>query len=387
MAIQKILHHDFILTFFAQLAFSSVYYIFIPTLPIYLSRLGSGEVEIGVLIGIFSVSSLVLRPFVGRALLRIPERRFMMAGSLLFGLTCLVFLFVSPFWPFLILRIFQGIGLAFFYTASFTLIANISSESHRGQSLSYFYMALNVAFALAPYFGMLIINQFNFTVLFLVGTGLSFCSLLTTMKLGRVQSVPMENESLKKQAFLCREALPPSIMAFFTNTIWGTLTAFFPLYAVSRGVSNPGLFFATFALMLILGRGLGAKILDRYSRETVILPCLNTYIIAMVLLAFSKTLPMFILVAVIWGAGNAFLYPAITAYALDLAGPARGPAMATFTASSDLGIGLGAVIMGIILRYTSYPTMFLCLALTGFINLNFFYFFVRRKKRMDLPSP
>ncbi len=38
MATQKILHRDFILTFFAQLAFSSVYYIFIPTLPIYLSK-------------------------------------------------------------------------------------------------------------------------------------------------------------------------------------------------------------------------------------------------------------------------------------------------------------------------------------------------------------
>jgi MFS family permease len=136
--------------------------------------------------------------------------------------------------------------------------------------------------------------------------------------------------------------------------------------------------------MLILGRALGGKILDLYSREKVIFPCLITYIIAMIILAFSKTLPMFILVGGIWGIGMAFLFPALVAYTLDLAGSSRGPAMGTFTAASDLGVGLGAVIMGIILRFTNYPTMFLCLALTGIINLNYFYFIVDRSMN---PTP
>jgi hypothetical protein len=36
--------------------------------------------------------------------------------------------------------------------------------------------------------------------------------------------------------------------------------------------------------------------------------------------------------------------------------------------------------MGVILQFTSYSIMFLCLALTGIINLNYFYFFVREKR-------
>ena len=158
MATEKILNRDFLIAFVAQFAFSSAYYILIPTLPIYLSRSGSAETEIGVLIGVFSISSLIFRPFVGRALLKIPERKFTIAGSLLFLFTSIAYLVAPPFWPFMIVRILQGIGLAFFYTATFTLIANISPEAHRGQSLGYFYMALNTAFALAPYFGMLLIN-------------------------------------------------------------------------------------------------------------------------------------------------------------------------------------------------------------------------------------
>jgi len=35
--------------------------------------------------------------------------------------------------------------------------------------------------------------------------------------------------------------------------------------------------------------------------------------------------------------------------------------------------------MGIILHSTNYPIMFLCLAFTGLINLNYFYFFARKK--------
>ena len=84
---QKILTRDFILSFFAQFAFSSVFFTLIPTIPIYLSRLGSTEAGIGVLVGALSVSSLILRPFVGRALLKIPEKKFMIAGALFYTLS------------------------------------------------------------------------------------------------------------------------------------------------------------------------------------------------------------------------------------------------------------------------------------------------------------
>jgi hypothetical protein len=53
--------------------------------------------------------------------------------------------------------------------------------------------------------------------------------------------------------------------------------------------------------------------------------------------------------------------------------------MGTFQAIGDLGWSLGPAIMGVIVYTASYPIMFLCLALTGMINLNYFYFFVRKK--------
>src|SRR5512139_3838103 len=120
--IRNIFTREFILCFFAQFTFTFVIFSLIPTLPIYLSRLGSNEVEIGVLIGSFAVSSLVLRPFVGRALLTVPEKNFMMAGAFLSALTSVAYVLTPLFWPLLIVRVFQGIAFAFFQTASFTLV-------------------------------------------------------------------------------------------------------------------------------------------------------------------------------------------------------------------------------------------------------------------------
>ena len=302
------------------------------------------------------------------------------SGALLFALSSIAYLFASPFWPLFIVRAFQGIGFALFFTASTTLIANISPEDRRVQSIGYFLLTSNIAFALVPSFGMFVINRFGFTFLFGFCAVVSLGSLYLTTRLEKRGVVPLDDTFPVDRSFLSRKALPPSIMGFFTHIIWGAITAFFPLYAIDQGVENPGPFFATFAVMIILGRVLGGRILDLYRREKLIPLCLTAFIVSMIILAFSKTLPMFILAAMIWGIGNSFLFPTLVGYAIDLAGPSRGPAMGTFTAICDLGVGLGAVMMGIVLRWTNYQVMFLCLAFVGVIDLLYFNFFVRKQR-------
>jgi len=380
MPTRNILTRDFILCCISQLAFQSVLAILLPTIPIYLSRSDAKEAEIGFLVGVFSFSSLIFRPIVGRALLNFPERMFMVTGALLYVFSSLAYLLAPPFWPLLAVRIFHGIGLALFNTAIFTLVANIMPEIYRGQLTSYFYLSGNLASALGPYFGMVLINRYNFIVLFLVCTILSLCSLLITTKLGKRKDIPLKNQPLKIQTILGREALRPSIIAFMLNTIWGALAAFFPLYALRHEVSNPGIFFFFFAITLILGRGLGGKVLDIYDRKKVIIPCLITVIIGLAILTFSTTLPMFILVAVVLGTGWALLYPSLLVYAIENAGSARGPAMGTFTGLADLGMGVGPMIMGIIIQRTSYPIMFFCLTLIAVIDLLYSYYAIGKKR-------
>jgi predicted MFS family arabinose efflux permease len=382
----RILSRNLVLTFLGQFAISSVYCLLVPTLPIYLSRTGATEIEIGVLIGAFGLSSLVLRPFVGRRLLKTSEWTFMIAGAILLAVTSAAYLLAPPFWPFLMVRIFQGIGSAFFYTAAVTFVASRCPEARLGQILSYYYLGFNLAFAMVPSLGMFLINSFSFTLLFLFCTGLSVLSLLIITRLERGNGHAPEASAPEDDSLLSRNALSPAMVAFMADMTWGALTAFFPLYAINHGMTNPGLFFSTFAVVVVVGRGLGARLLDLYDRERVILPCLAAYIVAIGLLLVFKTPGLFLVSAGVWGLGHALLFPALIAHMLKLAGPSRGPAMGTFTALDDLGVGLGPVIMGIVLRFTNYPVMFGALALVGLLNINYFYFFVRKRQK-NSPGP
>jgi MFS family permease len=102
----------------------------------------------------------------------------------------------------------------------------------------------------------------------------------------------------------------------------------------------------------------------------------------MVVLSFSRTLPLFIVVGMIWGVGSAFFFPAAMAYALEYAGSSDGTTVGTFRAISDLGSALGPVFAGVILPFTGYRMMFLSLALICLLNLCYFQFYVRRRGGM-----
>jgi len=230
---------------------------------------------------------------------------------------------------------------------------------------------------------MFLINQFNFVTLFLVCAGLCLGSLYVTFQLRISQVTPVEDQSgeVQHQAFLSRDAFPSATISLMGNFIFGAITAFFPLFALGHGMTNPGFFFGALAITLILGRAFGGKVFDRYTREKVILPCLAIQIVAMTILAFSTTFPMFLLTAVVWGIGNAFLYPSLIAYILDRTGSSRGPTIGTYLAVSDLGAGMGPVIMGIILEFSNYRTMFLGLVLISLLNFGYFYRIVTRRRK------
>jgi MFS family permease len=134
------------------------------------------------------------------------------------------------------------------------------------------------------------------------------------------------------------------------------------------------------ALMLIAGRTVGGRILDMYSKEKIILICVVTSMISMMILSFSETLPVFVFVGLLFGAGASFFFPPSMAYALDYAGSSGGPAVGTFRACMDLGVALGPMVMGVVVSLAGYRAMFLCLGLFCIANFTYFQFYVRKRR-------
>jgi MFS family permease len=378
--IKSILTRDFVLGFLAFLAFLTAFSATVPTLPIFLARSGSNEGEIGVLIGILGVSSLLSRFLAGRALTRYSEKTVMMFGALLFTLTFLALIVLRPFWPFFSVRFLQGVAIACVDTAAFALIIKAIPPAYRGQGIGYLLVAPSLSLVIAPSFSVSLINRYSFTLLFLLCAGLSLCSLFLSWKVKGEQTAAIGKDTLSQDNhFVEWKIVAPATTSFMQSFVWGALVTFVPLYAIQKGIINPGHFFTAIAIMLIAGRVLGGQIVDMCSKEKVILTFICTGMITMVILSFSVTLPMFILVGLLWGTGHALLVPASMTYSFEHAGSSGGAAVGTFRAFSDLGQALGPTVMGIIIPFTGYRMMFLCLALVCLINLTYFQFYVRKK--------
>jgi MFS family permease len=380
-AIRNILTRDFILAFFAFFTFMTALYALIPTLPIYLNRLGSSVSEIGIIIGVYGIASLICRFVVGGVLTRYSVKMVMIIGAVFSIISFLASLILRPFWPFFAIRFFQGAAMAFLDTAVLTFVVNVTPQAYRGQGIAYLLLAPSLAMVVAPALGMLLINRYSFTVLFLSCAVLSACSLFFSWKIDAKKTVrPEKTASVERSFYLEWKIIVPGVSSFLQNFIYGAVCAFVTLYAIQYGVANPGLFFSASAVMMIAGRMFGGRILDTYSKEKIILLFVVMTIIDMVILSFATTLPMFVLAGLIWGIGTAFFYPACMAYSLEFVGSSSGTVLGTLRAIMDLGLAVGPMAMGFILPFTGYPTMFLCLALTAFINLCYFQFYVRKKR-------
>ncbi len=374
---------NFVLGFLTFMAFLTANYTLVPTFPIYLKRLGSHEAEIGVLVGTYGIASLASRLFVGRALLKYRAKNVMMAGAALFAISFLAYITFRPFWPLVIVRFFQGVAFSGLDTAALAYVVNVIPPAYRARGIGYIFLAPPFSAAVAPSLGMILLNQYGASLLFLTCTGFSFSAFFFALALKKREPFAADrNASAQSSGFFERRIIAPAIMSFFSHFISGAVMAFFPLYAIQCGVVNPGHFFSAFAITLIAARTLGGRVLDIFSGEKIIVAGTCVVMVGIVVLSLSNTLPMFIVVGVLWGLGYSFLNPAFMAYSLEYAGSSSGTAIGTFQVFMDLGVALGPIVTGLMAPLIGYPVMFFCLALVYLINLGYFQFYVKKRGGM-----
>jgi MFS family permease len=380
-SIRNLFTRDFVLAFFAFFCFASAFHALTPTLPIFLAGLGSAKREIGILVGTIGISSLVFRFVVGKVLVRYSERVVLIWGITVFTLTFLALIVFHPFWPFFVVRFLQGIAFACLDTAMIAYIIRIMPEQHRTRVINYFMLAPPLASGVATSASVFILNEWGFTAVLLTGAGLCVCAFLLVWKLkGQGNAMIVSVSPVKYRRFFERKILAPALVSFLCLFSWGGLTAFFPLYAIQCGVKNPGLFYSAMAVMLVISRLMAGRIFDIYEKEKIIVASILIMIMALVMLAFSSTLPMFILVGLLWGIGFGLLFPVTMAYSFEYAGSSDGIAIATYQASMDMGIALGPTVAGVTLPFIGYRVMFLCQGLACLVSLVYFQFYLRKRR-------
>ncbi|SDD76159.1 Predicted arabinose efflux permease, MFS family [Paenibacillus sp. UNCCL117] len=375
---EKLWTKSFIQLTLGMLVLFTGFYLLLPTMPLFIKEMGGTESQIGLAAGAFTLTAVVFRPLVGGLLDRYGRRSFMIWGLLFFILCMYLYEWVAGIAILLVLRALHGATWAFSTTAVSTSVTDMIPVSRRGEGMGWFGMAMTVAMAIGPMLGLWMLQSASFQGLFLLATGLSAAALLLVFRV----RVPFQPASpARKIQIFERSVLPVASSLFFLAVAYGGITTFLPLFAESIRV-NSGTFFLIYALALTLIRPLAGKLSDRFGEAYVILPSLVITIASLLVLSFSTGLGGVILAAVLYGIGFGSAQPALQAANLRLAPPdKRGVANATYLTAFDLGIGLGAIMLGWVSQYSGYELLFTVCAVSVAVSALVFVSFARRPLR------
>ncbi|WP_067727981.1 MFS transporter [Oceanobacillus damuensis] len=360
----KIWTRDFLFICFANFFVFLGFQMTLPTIPLFVKELGGSDQMVGVIVGIFTFSALLIRPYAGHALETKGRRFVYMAGLSMFVLSVGAFAFAASMVLLIIIRMLQGIGWGFSTTAGGTIATDLIPPKRRGEGMGYFGLSGNIALAFGPALGLTLAGIIPFSHLFLICAAFGFIALLFSSKIRykAVEESPHKTQTMKLDIFE-KTALQPSILLFFITVAFGGIATFLPLHAMEQNVSGIQLYFLFFAIFLMLSRTFAGKLYDRKGHIYIFLPGSLLVFVSMLLLSWLPNTATLLLAASLFGLGFGGLQPALQAWAVDRAPDNRkGMANATFFSSFDLGVGIGAVVFGQIASYYSYGAIYLASA-------------------------
>ncbi len=359
------------------------YHGLIATLPLYvIGELGRSDDDSGLLVTIFLVSAIIVRPFCGK-LLDFFGKKNMLIVSLLFFLVCtILYIVIKPFTLLLILRFFQGIWFSIVTTAANSIAADIVPISKKGTGLGYFSMSINLGIVIGPFIGLTVVQFANFDMLFII--------LAITLTIGALLAIPIKlpnielegerNLKITFQDLIEKKALPTALLGMFVAFSYSSVLSFISIYSEQKGLLTvTGYFYIVFAAVMIAVRPLTGRFYDTIGPKFVIIPSFIFFSGGLVLLGFMEGPVLFLISAIMIGAGYSTLVICFQTLSVQATSLARsGYATATFFTFFDIGIALGAIVFGLVAVHFSYLAVYLSAAIIVLVAL--FIFTIRLRK-------
>jgi MFS family permease len=321
--------------------------VYMSALPLFVTDdLGGSRANVGLVMGAFAVTAVVLRPFVGQGLDRRGRRPFLMAAPAILVVTSAAFVAVGSVAAAVALRLLQGVTGAFFYTAAATVATDLAPFEKRADYLARFSLFLYGGFAIGPSLGEGLVRQ-GFDWAWVVAGGLALASFLFTVSVRDTTPPDAVAGNHPPLRFLHPAAVGPGIVILTAATGYTAITAFSALYARRIGMGSSGPLYATFALSILGVRLVAGRLADRHGRVAVALPGMALAAAGMALLATEPSPALAFVGVGGFGVGFALVFPALLALTVDRVPEAeRGAAVGSFTAFFDIGASGGSYAVG-----------------------------------------
>src|SRR5690606_33401808 len=162
-------------------------------------------------------------------------------------------------------------------------------------------------------------------------------------------------------------SVAPSLGFLAATLAMGGYLAFATLHATEVGVGAVSLPLTLYGLVVVVGRVLFARLMNRVPPLRLAAASLFVIAAALVLLSVWRSPAGVLVGTVLLGTGVTFSTPAFSAAVSAAAAPSeRGAAAGTASAAIDLGLGVGPVLLGLLAGSLGIPV---ALAVAGGVAL------------------
>jgi MFS family permease len=357
----------------ASLAYFTADGLLLPAVPLYVEGpLGGGDVAVGLTVGAFSVTALVLRPWAGRLGDRRGRRLLMVVGGATVGASVAGYAVASSVPVLVGLRLVSGVGEAFFFTGAAAAITDMAPEERRGEAVSFFSLALYVGIGVGPLLGEASIQGLGYTATWLFGGGLGLLAAVLALAVPETRPEGVEADEASSRLIHPSALLPGTVLLASVMGMSGYF-AFLPLHAMAVGLGGSRFVFLLYSGIVVVIRSVGARIPDVLGPERTSRISLLASAVGLAIVALWRT-PGGVLVGTsVFAVGSALAFPGLMVLALRGTSPGeRGSVLGTFTAFVDIGFGVGPATLGLVAEVGGYGGAFgaaSLIALAGFVLL------------------
>ncbi|MEK3977190.1 MFS transporter [Psychrobacillus sp. FSL K6-2684] len=373
----------FISLFSTNFSIFIIFYGLVTVLPLYATDvLERSDEEAGLLMTIFLLSAIIMRPFTGK-LLDIAGKRKMLWISLILYLICTVlYYFIEPFTILLALRFVQGIWFSIATTASGSLAADNIPPSRRGAGLGYFTMSTNLAVVVGPFIALTIVQYFSYDIFFIAMSVLLLIGALSALSIPaeKQPAVPPVKTRMTLNDLFEKRSLPIALIGSLIAFSYASILSYLSIYSQQKGVLHlTSSFFAVFAIVMLVTRPFTGRIFDEKGPRYIIIPGLISFMFGLILLAYMDSPFTFLLSGAFIGLGYGAVVPSFQTLAIQSTTHERsGYATATFFTLFDTGIAIGSFVLGIVASKLGYQGLYLLSS--GIVVLTLIVFLMRMKQ-------
>lgn len=355
----------FAVTFCGLLAVGAV----LPVLPRYVhGPLDAGNIAVGIVIGSYAVTGLLLRPVAGRLADRRGRRPTVFVGSLLAAAAGFLYLLPLGVPGLILARFFLGAGEGTVFTAGSAWIVDLAPAERRGRVIGLYGLAVWAGLSAGPLVGELLLHGLGYKSVWIFAGAAPLLGAAIALRIPDPYR-PAAVAEHEEHPLIAREAVRPGIALALSSIGYATVAAFVVLHLDARGVGHGATVFGAFATMVVLTRLVGGDLPDRVGPARVAMAAAVVESLGLATIGFAQTLPVAIAGALAMGTAFSLLYPSLSLVVVNrVPETRRGAALGTFTAFFDAGVGFGAPLAGIAVALSDYEGAFLVAAAIALVS-------------------